>query len=70
MAPVTPAQFEELIVLPTDSLATAIIKVYVRLPVLLHKFHRYLFKSETEISDELCADIRERLPCPDEESEE
>lgn len=57
--PVTVFEFESLIVQPEDSLGTAIVKTYVRLPVLLLKLWRWMMNADgtitTEFRDWLCA---------------
>jgi len=56
-APVTNSEFEALIIEPDDSLATAIVKVFVKLPVLVYKIMRYFFNLDGTISPEFEADI-------------
>ena len=63
-APVTPSQFEQLIVQPNDTLAQAILKTFVKLPVLLYKLTVWMFNSDGSLSAAFRADICS-VTCPD-----
>ena len=46
MSPVLPSDFENLRVSPSDSLCTALIKTYIRLPILLYRLMKWLESDE------------------------
>lgn len=52
MSPVLPSELEAVIVLPTDTLAVAIVKTYVRLPVLVYRFFSWAVLSDGTLSAE------------------
>jgi len=69
-APVRPEHFKKLIVEGDDTLAQAIIKVYVRLPILIFRLMLYMFRDkgdtlEGNLTDEFGSDICQKLNCPD-----
>lgn len=68
MVPVRPSDFEALIVQPSDSLATGIIKTFIRLPALFYRLVAYLFTADGEISPEFEEDLC-GLGCADNEGE-
>jgi hypothetical protein len=56
--PVRPSDFHAVVVLADDSLATAIVKTYIRLPILLYKLFKYMFNADgtftAEFQEDLC----------------
>lgn len=52
MSPVLPSELEAVIVLPTDTMAVAIVKTYVRLPVLVYRFLSWALLSDGTPSGE------------------
>lgn len=59
MVPVRPSDFEKLIIQPDDTLAAAIIKTFVRLPVLVWKLFDYILDDAGNLSSEFCQDLRD-----------
>ena len=64
-SPVKPSHVQETIILPTDTICQALVKL-IRVSVLIWKFLKYRYKSDGTISDdfqnELCAVV-----CPETE---
>lgn len=52
MPPITVDEVYEIVVQPTDSLGTAIVKTYVRLPVLMYRLWKWMFTAEGDITGE------------------
>lgn len=70
MVPVKPSDFKALIVKPEDSLAVAILKTYVKLPVLVYRLFKYMIDPATlGLSEEFCYDLR-GIQCPTPVTEE
>lgn len=68
-APVRPSDFEALIVQPEDKLRDAIIKTYVKLPILVYQLQQYLFDNAGAITTEFESDIC-AVGCDEPEEEE
>ena len=70
-APITPlpAEFDQVVVNPTDTLAVAFVKVFIRFPVLLYRWYRSWYQLngefQPEFREKLCAALAD---CPEDTS--
>lgn len=49
--PVRPSDFEQTIVLADDSVGTAIVKTFIRMPILFFRMIAYMFTANGSLSD-------------------
>ena len=61
--PVLLGDFEEVIVLPTDTIAEAEVKIRLRLPELVWKLTNYMFDGSGNLSPDVKLQICEEIGC-------
>jgi len=62
-SPVLPSDFEEVLVLPDDTLRIALVKAFIRFPVLVYRYYKWKYGGTGQFTEEyqnaLCA-----IACP------
>lgn len=67
-SPIKPSQFEAVVVQPEDDLCTAFVKAFIRFPILLWLWFKYVYRYDGKFSAEFEQDLCNA--CPEESSSE
>ena len=66
VTPVLPSEIKAIIPRPDENLCSALVKVFLKFPVLVYRWFRYEYKQDGNFTDEYAAKICASLAeCPD-----